>query len=161
MKSILVYFILSLLLSSCTHRIVRSGYQISNSDNDDCNVIIKKFMHVTDSIQKIGEIKLGESGFAVACSEAHAIKILNNEACAIQADVINIVEENRPDFWSSCYRCRAEFYKYKISPVQVQSNELYNQDSIKKRVSQDRGKNTVIAIMAVVAGILISTLLFQ
>ena len=118
-------------------------------------------MHVTDSIQKIGEIKLGESGLAVACSEAHAIKILNNEACAIQADIINIVEENRPDLWSSCYRCRAEFYKYKIAPVQIQSNELYNQENIKRRVSQDRGKNTVIAIMAAVAIIVLSTLIFQ
>ena len=161
MKSISIFLLLFLLLSSCTHRIVRSGYQLSNSYQNDCNVVIKKFMHVTDSIQKIGEIKLGESGLAVACSEAHAIKILNNEACGIRADIVNIVEENRPDLWSSCYRCRAEFYKYKISPVQIQSNEMYNQENIKKRVSQDRGKNTVIAIMAALAGILVSTLLFQ
>ena len=146
---------------SCSHRIVRTGYQMSNSDYSDCDVEINKLMHITDSIQKIGEIKLGETGFAVACSEAHAIKILRNEACAMQADIINIIEEHRPDLWSSCYRCRAEFYKYKNPQIRIQSNELYQQNNVNKRVSQDRSQNTFVAILFVTLGVFIGYLMVQ
>jgi hypothetical protein len=109
-------------------------------------------MQLTDSIRKIGEIKLGETGFSVACSEEQAVQILKKEACALQADIINIVEENRPDFLSSCYRCRAEFYKAENSSIQIQSSELYKPDDIQARVSQDRSRNVVYAIFAIALG---------
>lgn len=94
MKRIGIFFYIVLIFSSCTHRIVRTGYNISKSDYKSCDVVIKKYVYISDSIaRKIGEIKLGESGFAVACSEGHAVNILKNEACAINADLIIIKEE--------------------------------------------------------------------
>jgi hypothetical protein len=158
MKSIANFFLVLLLLSGCTHRIVRTGYEAGKSDYNDCNIAITRFMQVTDSVMKIGEIKLGESGFSVACSESHAIQILKNEGCAIQADLINIVEENRPDLWSSCYRCRAEFYKFKNSPVRIQS-QLYHPENVSRRVSQDRSRNTALAVAGGVLGIVVGYLI--
>ena len=110
MKPIIYTLLIGLFFTSCSHRIVRTGYQVNKSDYENCDVIIKRNTEISDTVAiKIGEIKLGETGFSVACSEEHAVKILKNEACAIDADLIIITEENRPDLWSSCYRGLADF----------------------------------------------------
>jgi hypothetical protein len=126
-------------------------------------VIIKKNISIADTLAtKIGEVKLGDSGFSVACSEEHAINILIGEACAINADLIIITEENRPDLWSSCYRCRAEFYRFNKSDnnKDIKSDEIYDPRNIQDRVSRDRLKNTAIAIGSTAIGFIIGLLLF-
>jgi len=74
--------IVIILFSSCSHRIVRDGYSITNSNNLDCPVAIKKQMEIPGTLKKVGEIKLGESGFSVSCSESAAMQILRKEACS-------------------------------------------------------------------------------
>lgn len=160
MKRISNYFILILFFTSCSHKIQRTGYNIDKSEYKNCELIINKFMIINDSIQKIGEIKLGDSGFSVSCSEIQAIEILKNEACAMNANMINITEENRPDALSSCYRCKAEFYKYKNPDLLSQNPELYKSENVNKRVTQDRNKNTIVGVFAVVIGFTVGYLLF-
>ena len=159
MKKTIYYLTLLILITSCSHRIVRTGYHINKSDYKNCDIVITKDIVVTDSLKKVGEIKLGESGFSIACSEADAIAILKNEACALNADLVNITEEHRSDLLSSCYRCRADFYKYQGVDFIRQSNDLYKSENIDKRISKDRNKNATIFIGAFVVGIL-SGLLF-
>jgi len=157
MRRILFFLIAGLLLSSCTHRIVRTGYHVKKSDHITCDVPIKKDIVISDTLAtKIGEIKLGESGFSVVCSEEHAINILKGEACAIKADLIVITEETRPDLWSSCYRCRANFYKFIRTENKgiVENDEKYEIQNLKSRVSNDRMRNTAIGIGAFLVGFL-------
>ncbi|HEY4788630.1 MAG TPA: hypothetical protein VIH57_21415, partial [Bacteroidales bacterium] len=90
----------------------------------------------------------------------HALEILKNEGCALHADIVNITEEIRPDAWSSCYRCRAEFLKYKNSGTKIISDETYKSENVNNRVSQDRSRNTAMAIGAAVIGFVIGFLLF-
>ena len=116
---------------------------------------------INDSIQKIGEIKLDDNGFSASCSEAHAIEILKKEACAIQADIINIVEEYRADLWSSCYRCKAEFYKYKDTKPKPTKEEYYQVQNVQERVEKDRKQNTLVGILAVAVGFALGYYLFQ
>ncbi len=163
MKKMMYLLIVGLLFSNCSHRIVRTGYQIKKSDYTTCDVAIKKTTSIPDSlVTKIGEIKLGESGLAVACSEKHAIDILKGEACAINADLIIITEEKRPDFWSSCYRCRAEFYQFNSTDydIDIKSEEIYSKKNVQDRVSKDRMKNAFMAVGAVTAGFLLGFVLF-
>ncbi|MFA5330096.1 MAG: hypothetical protein WC384_20045 [Prolixibacteraceae bacterium] len=154
MKKAFFYFILLILFTGCSHRIVRMGYQINKADYRNCDIVIKKQMIVSDSLQKVGEIKLGETGLSIACSEEDAIEILKNEGCALKANVINITEETRADLWSSCYRCKAEFYRYTNPDFKAQSDKGYQPENINKRVSKDRGKNTVMIIGGLAAGFL-------
>lgn len=154
MKKIFFYSILFLTFTSCSHRIVRTGYQVNKSDYNNCDIAIKKQMLVSDSVQKVGEIKLGEAGLSVACSEADAIEILKREGCALKADIINITEETMANLWSSCYRCKADFYRYSNPEFKAQNDEIYNSEDVKNRVSKDRGNNTLIVIGSVVAGFL-------
>lgn len=144
MKKTAFHLLILFLMSGCTHRIVRTGYQINKSDYKNCDIAVKKYMTVTDSLEKVGEIKLGESGFAVACSETHALEILKNEGCALNANIVNIVEETRPDLLSSCYRCSAVFYRFKGSTMKYTDNEYYKTPEVEKRVGKDRTRNTII-----------------
>ena len=162
MKSLIYTLLIGFLLTSCSHRVVRTDYQVNKSDYKNCDVIIQKNTVLSDTLAlKIGEIKLGESGFSSACSEEHAIKILKNEACAINADLIIITNENRPDLWSSCYRCSAEFYKYKaLKPKTITSNlDTYEPENVKNRVTKDRKQNTFVAIGSIILGIILGLLI--
>jgi hypothetical protein len=163
MRRIIFFLLVGFLFANCSHRIVRTGYDIHKSDYRTCDVIIKKNISVSDTIvTKIGDIKIGESGFSVTCSEEHAINILKGEACAINADLIIITEENRPDLWSSCYRCSAGFYKYNSTDIEknIENDATYRPDNVKRRVSKDRAQNTGIFIGSVVVAILIGLLTF-
>ncbi len=162
-KRLICFLIVGLLFTNCSHRIVRSGYQIRKSDYVTCDVAIKRTTSIADtSATKIGEIKLGESGLSVTCSERHAISILKGEACAINADLIIITEEKRPDLWSSCYRCRAEFYQFNStdSNRDLKSEEIYDDRNVKDRVSEDRTRTTVMVIGSAVAGFIMGFVLF-
>ncbi|MHC1778335.1 MAG: hypothetical protein AB9834_23240 [Lentimicrobium sp.] len=133
---------------------------MDKSDYRECDIVIQKFIPVTDSMLKVGEIKLGESGFSVACSEGHAMEILKNEGCALNANLIVITEETRPDLWSSCYRCKAEFYQLK-SKISIQPDRQYEPEIIQARVSHDRWKNGAIMVGYIAAGIVFGLLLFH
>jgi hypothetical protein len=116
MKRLIYFIIICLLFVSCKHQISRIGYNVDTKSPSyaDCNITIKKFETIPDSVAtKIGKVKLSDSGFSKRCSEEDAVVILKKEGCALKADFINISKESRPDSVSNCYRCSAEFYKYK------------------------------------------------
>jgi hypothetical protein len=106
-------------------------------------------MDIPASLKKVGEIKLGDSGFSISCSEEQALGLLRKEACSLKANIVNIVEESRPDLLSSCYRCRAEFFINTDDNTTYQNDNQYNSANVNTRVSSDRTKNTFIAIGAV------------
>jgi hypothetical protein len=116
MKRLIYFLIIYLFFTNCKHQISRIGYVVNNksSSNVDCTIKIKKFEIIPDSVaMKIGTIKLSDSGFSDRCSEADAMVILKNEGCSLKADFINISNEKGPDNESNCYRCRADFYKFR------------------------------------------------
>ena len=157
MKKLIFYLLIALAFSGCKHRVVRIDYDLKKSDYGQCFISIKRDFTPSDSIAfKVGEILLGETGFSVACSEKRAIKLLQDEGCALGADLINITKEKRPDGWSSCYRCTAEFYKFKDSSIQIASDPTYQNNNVDQRVSKDRKRTgglilgTVVVAAAIV-----------
>ncbi len=116
MKRLIFFLIGCLLFTSCLHQISRINYNVSvkSSAHANWNIPIKKFENIPDPVaSKIGTIKLSDSGFSSHCSEADAMVILKKEGCALNADFINITKEKGPDSESNCYRCSADFYKFK------------------------------------------------
>ena len=113
---LLFFFFILLFFINFKHQISRIGYKVDpkNSLYVNCNLPIKKFENIPDSVAtKIGSIKLSDAGFSKNCSEAEAMVLLEKEGCALSADFINISKETFPDKDSRCYRCKAEFYKYR------------------------------------------------
>ena len=132
-----------LFFSSCgSHVIVRTGYHAAKSDYVACDVLISKERAlVADSlVTKVGEIELikSETGAGI-CNERRAVKILRGEACAINADLVVVVEERRPDFWNKCYGCRAKFYQFDSAHValDLSGDEYYSAEEVERRVDND------------------------
>jgi len=116
MKKLIYFLIVCSFFTNCTHQISRIKYTVEPKrvDQSNCNIPVKKFAIIPDSVAtRIGKIKLSDSGFSRHCSEEDATAIIEKEGCALNADFINISNESKPDSVSNCYRCNAEFYKYK------------------------------------------------
>lgn len=147
------------MFANCSYKITRTGYLTNSSNFKNCDIVIKRNIHISDTLAtKIGEIKLGDSGFSVNCSEITALEILNKEACSLNADLIIIKEETRPDLWSSCYRCRADFYKYnnseKINTEKKDSN--YNNQNLQLRNKEDKSRNTTTFFISLLIGFILA-----
>jgi hypothetical protein len=125
MKSLIYLLLSSLLFVSCTHLILRTGYQVKKSDYKPCEVIIKKGTQSEDATAiKVGAVLITDSGFSLICNEQDAMDILKREACALDADFILIKKEYEPSIISTCYRCSAEFYKFGIADS-IQTNSKW------------------------------------
>ena len=150
-KKFYILFVI-ILFSGCTQRIVRTGYDINKSDYKESTAAIIREGEPIDTIAvKVGEIKLGDSFFANSCSEEHAINILKNESSALNADLIVITEEKRPEISSYCYRCRAEFYKFTVMDTLIASDQFYSPDKIRERVAKannDRFNDVLVLTIA-------------
>lgn len=149
------------LFISCNHRIVRTGYKADISDYKYCDIAIKiNQAPDTAKATKLGEIKLGEAGFSTDCNEEKALTILKGEGCALDADLIVIFDEVRPNIWSSCYRCRAEFYKFADTTMKLKSDPIYSNEQLRERIKKDRSTNVTIVAGLVAATIIIGFLIF-
>lgn len=132
--------VLANVLSSCSYKITRTGYQIpeQNQSTSNCNVVFKKSLTNTKGLERIGHISLESTGFTTNCNERKALELLNEEACRINADIVNIYAENRPDFTSDCYRCQAEFFVIDDNNLRLKSDEIFSEENLRHRLRKDR-----------------------
>ncbi len=105
-------------LVGCAPKITRYGYTFQDiqnkNQNSNCFVPIKKnFVYDKEEVVILGEILSGDSGVSTDCNEGHVLNIFRQEACALKADLINIIYERNTDLWSSCYRAKAQFLRFK------------------------------------------------
>ncbi len=161
MKTILFLSIVVLSISGCTHKITRTGYDINKTYYKTCDIVVTKNLPASDSLQKLGEIRLGDTGFSASCNEAQAIEILKNEGCAIGANIVHITEESRADVLSSCYRCSAVFYKSSAAISAKQSDAHFDTQKVNERVNKDRGRTTTLVVVSVVIGVIVGFLMVQ
>jgi hypothetical protein len=108
----------AVLVSGCAAGITRTGYQLPANQNPKglqrCPIAIQcDAKYDSNAVEVLGSIDAYDTGFSTDCDEAYVLDIFCREACSVGADLINITEENRPDMWSSCYRAKAEFLRFK------------------------------------------------
>lgn len=117
----IIYFLLIILmLTNCSPLITRT-YQTNNQvvqNLSDCKPEIIKNKDLNGlPIQFKGSIRIAESGFSVNCSEEKIREKLMDEACFIDANLINITQEAFPNLMSTCYQCIADFYYIQFDSV--------------------------------------------
>lgn len=116
MRKIVILFSLSVFMG-CSSTMTRYGYNLQNlliNKDAQCAIPIKKnFPYIKDEVEILGSIKAGDSGLSVKCGEAYVLRQFLQEACALGADLINIIDESRFDVLSTCYRAKAEFLRFK------------------------------------------------
>ncbi len=88
----------------------------------------------------LGRVKIKDTGLSKNCEESDVLKNLRREACAVGADIINIVAEKRADVLSTCYRVNAELLKSKDSQYTegLQSGYEYKSKNVDSRVREDK-----------------------
>ena len=115
MQKIILFFSLVVFVG-CSSTMTRSGYTLESlpvNKDAQCGILIKKnFQYKKEEVEILGSIKAGDSGLSVKCGEAYVLKQFQQEACALGADLINIMNESRLDILSSCYRAKAEFLRF-------------------------------------------------
>lgn len=109
----MAYFWVSLIFTSCSHRIHRIGYTVKKSERWDCDLPVKKVVPSDTAYKMIGEIRFGECKYSKIKTEEDVILILKKDGCAIDADFVVIKEENKLSAEKGCYQCSAEFYTKK------------------------------------------------
>lgn len=157
MKQIFL-IVISVFFINCSHNITRIGYTIDPTTNEDCVINIVRDEQFNEK-EKIGELKIGDTGFSTKCNEKDAISLIKKEGCKSGANIANIIDEKRIDVWSSCYRATIEFYKTNIDTLQLDSN-YYSENNIVERKSEDNKKSIGIMVGALVGGFLFGFLLF-
>ena len=118
-RSLMIFSLLFILsLTGCASKITRYGYSLQELPDKDkylgCIMPIKKdFIYNKDEVEILGEILAGDSGVSLDCGKGHVLNLFRQEACALKADLINISYERDIDIWSSCYRAKAQFLRFR------------------------------------------------
>lgn len=156
MRAFIPVILVLILFSSCTHKITRSGYAAPSNKYSNCDIVIKKKIKPNAEIsQKIGSIRLGDTGFSTTCTEADALRIMRNEGCAINADLIVITNEMRADLGSSCYRCSAEFYTIDEELKEhFENDENMEVKQVYNRVKEDKKRNGAMLAGSIIGGLI-------
>jgi len=73
----------------------------------------------------------------------------------LDADVINILEEKYPNFWSTCYRAKAEFlvYKDRNRAESDYSDQKYTLEKILERSKETARRNKMVTEAGVMGGL--------
>jgi hypothetical protein len=133
MKLILILFTnLIIFLTGCSYKVTRYYNVPENKTNKldcECKIVLKKDMYGINCKYK-GRIKLDDSGVSINCTQKEAFEILKNEACILDANLINIVDFIEPGE-SSCYRCIADFYSIQYNELSNNILEKNNRDTLK------------------------------
>jgi len=112
MSKILSFLMLTLILFSCSHKVIRTGYEKPHGHIPMPCVVKFTYEARFDSSEAVfkGTIKLKESGFSTQCNAEDAYRIIRIEACQLGANIAIIRDEKMPNLASTCYRCTADLY---------------------------------------------------
>jgi hypothetical protein len=148
-------------LSACATGFKRVGYALpvpaTPSDKPakvavapTCKVAIKYQMSVPKNAKKIGEVEAYDPMWmAVHCCEDLALSTFVKDACAMNANVINIVDETPGSIWH-CYTAKAELLS--VANKDVKSDEKYAAEKIKERSEKMDKQVHALLVGAAVGG---------
>jgi hypothetical protein len=140
----------SVVLSGCASSFRRTGYAAATQKaTADCRVVFKQEVSAApDEIDVLGSVTASDSGFSIKCDEAYVLRRFRDDACAVGADVVRLSDEKAPDFWSTCYRAKAELLRYRDRDVvqTLTSDARYDPDPLRERsdVTYDRLRDAAI-----------------
>lgn len=149
-------------LSGCAVGIERTGYQLppgqTSKDLPRRPIAIQCDVHYrTNDVEVLGSIHAYDTGFSTDCDEATVLDIFCREGNLLDADVIDITEENQPNVWTStCYRARATFLRYtdRAEAKDLVSDAKYAPDQIVERSAKYSKRSKEVITGAVFGGLL-------
>lgn len=165
---IYLYSILIFFISSCGYRKIRVGYEAKKYPQTVENIPIYHSTYGyerSSNIEILGTMKLWDTGFTTNCHEDDAHLLLRKEASTLNADLIIIYDEERPDKKSTCYRCTANFIKIINPDEEIEFEAKTQTNSLEDRVKQDkkgiRNRNATAAALGFFGGFFSTILLLS
>lgn len=131
---------------STTPEFRRDGYSASSlkANPSECHIAIQYQAKLTNISHKVlGKIEASDSGLSVQCQQDNVLNQFYREACGLDANLINIVTEQFPDFWSTCYRAKAEFISVQTKSVLV-SDKKYKSTEVEVRSQEGRQREKML-----------------
>jgi hypothetical protein len=127
------------------------GYQVAQSQPvPNCKVAVKFKAQVKDP-KVLGKISAHEPGFGTTCGKEFVIEQFQRDACQIGANLINITEQRHADFWSTCYRAKAELLN--VKGIAFSTDPEYRSLAMQKQDHEDSVKAGAMIGGAVGAGV--------
>jgi hypothetical protein len=113
------------MLISCSAKITSSFLSQEKPLTLNDKVAFLDVQHnVPEGAKKLGEAKFGDSGFSTDCDFNSNLIKARVLARKNGANIVKITEKKAPDFWSSCYRLKIEFYLYKGDVTTLRQYQL-------------------------------------
>ncbi|MGV8073014.1 MAG: hypothetical protein AB2L11_00410 [Syntrophobacteraceae bacterium] len=150
-----IVLIIGFFLLGCSAGVKRQGYTaLTERVPSDCEVVVLGYEAFDDTrMERLGNIEMYDTGFSLYCDEAYVLDLMKKEACSLGADIVNITDEKYPDFWSSCYRAKAEFIRLKNreEAALVKADPHYDDMKVRER-SQETWRRLQDAIEGGIMG---------
>jgi hypothetical protein len=149
-----------LLGCGCAAGISRQGYTLQDIKNAElantnlvaaCHLAIKNgATYEASEVDILGKIEAFDTSVSVDCDEAYVLDIFCREACALGADFVNLTDEHYPSFWSTCYRAKAEFLRYKNRDQAklIVSDAKYDPQLIIERSKEQKKRQEAVIIVS-------------
>lgn len=147
----------SLGAAGCAASIHRQGYTLpEDAELAACEMPIQSNAGSDlNEFELLGEVEVADSGFSTSCDEALVLHRLVLEACYLDADLINITQERRPDSQSTCYQAKAMFLRLRDRSrrAQLASDDEYAAGLVRNRAEDTHRRNRSVISGAVVNGV--------
>lgn len=114
----LVFLGVLVFLSSCSPRISSSiTKNYPALDSLDEVAVLEVTEKIPANTEKLGEVKIGDTGFTTKCDFETVLKAAKVEARRAGGNLLKITVHTYPDLASSCHRITATIYK--VTPLDV------------------------------------------
>jgi len=151
-----VLLVACVVAAGCSASIRRHGYAVPEGQpRADCAMPIRNDPTLDLSgFDVVGRIEAGDGGFSTDCDEEVVLREFARDACHLGADLINVTEEKRPDFWSTCYRAKADFLRRKDRDgPPLASDEKYAPRDVHERAQETHRRNRDVILNGAAAGV--------
>ena len=143
------------ILFGCAAGVSRKGYSVAAEGAPaDCSVLVLGYIPLDNTkMEVVGRLSVYDTGLSLHCDEEYVLGLMQREACSVGADFVNITEEKYPDFWSTCYRAKADLVRLKNreDAAMLKTDPHYAADKVRER-SQEGRRRIQEAISAGIMG---------
>jgi hypothetical protein len=114
-----------LFLTSCSPKLTSTIHKTYPPLQYPAEVkVFEIYESVPLNAEKLGTVKVGDSGFSINCNYAAVLDMTKNEARRVGGNAVKITEHKYPDLISSCHRITADVLRISMNAPDVEMPEF-------------------------------------
>ena len=125
-----------LFLTSCSAKLTSSMQRIyAPLDYKEEVIVFDLWEETPRDAEKLGTVKVGDSGFTINCDYAVVIDKAKTEARKVGGNAIKITGHKMPDGWSSCHRITADVLR--VDDIEYYTADAETEDFYSDWIDED------------------------